>query len=244
MQFSTTQALPSTLKSDCLVVGVHEKAQLTRAAAQLNKACDGLIRALIKSGDMDGKPRSTRLLFNPPGIAAKRVLLVGLGPQDQAMSVAHYRDSVSAALNSLQGTGAGRAAFFLCEATVTGQDKRWQAAQIAQLACEASYRFDATKSKKPAARKLVAMNIASTLAADIAALRKGVQEGAAIGSGIALARELGDLPANVCTPTYLATEARKLGRSLGLAVEVMDRKAMEKLGMRTLLSVAQVKLHT
>ena len=239
MQFSTTKALPSSINTDCVVVGVHENAQLTRAAAQLDKASSGLIRALIKSGDMDGKPRSTRLLFNPPGIAAKRVLLVGLGPQGSAMQVAHYRDSVAAALNSLQGTGASKAAFFLCEATVAGHDKRWQAAQIAQLACEAGYRFDATKSKKPAARNLRALNIASTLAADIAALRKGVQEGAAIGSGITLARELGNLPANVCTPTYLANEAKKLGRSVGLTVEVMDRKAMEKLGMRTLLSVAQ-----
>ena len=75
MQFSTTKALPSSINSDCLVVGVHEKAQLTRAAAQLDKACGGLIRALVKAGDMDGKVRSTRLLFNPPGIAAKRVLL-------------------------------------------------------------------------------------------------------------------------------------------------------------------------
>ena len=157
MQFSTTKALPSSINTDCVVVGVHENAQLTRAAAQLDKASSGLIRALIKSGDMDGKPRSTRLLFNPPGIAAKRVLLVGLGPQGSAMQVAHYRDSVAAALNSLQGTGASKAAFFLCEATVAGHDKRWQAAQIAQLACEAGYRFDATKSKKPAARNLRAL---------------------------------------------------------------------------------------
>jgi leucyl aminopeptidase len=67
----------------------------------------------------------------------------------------------------------------------------------------------------------------------------GIREGLAIGGGMELARDLGNLPPNVCTPTYLAETAVRLGREWKLAVEVLDQKVMDKLAMGSLLSVSK-----
>ena len=74
---------------------------------------------------------------------------------------------------------------------------------------------------------------------DVAAAQAGVRQGAAIAHGMSLAKDLGNLPGNVCTPAYLAQAARDLAKQHKLAVQVLERKDMEKLGMGSLLSVAR-----
>jgi len=74
---------------------------------------------------------------------------------------------------------------------------------------------------------------------DAKAVQQGLARGHAIGAGVALARECANRPGNHCTPTYLGEQAKKLGKEYGLKVEVLDRKACEKLGMGSFLAVAQ-----
>jgi len=118
-------------------------------------------------------------------------------------------------------------------------------AQLVETALDASYRFDAIKRKPDAAEEKAAkkgikkLGIQITAAADVAAAESGLVDGKAIGAGVSLTKDLGNLPPNVCTPTYLAEQAQALASSYGFTVEVLEREAMQKLGMGSFLAVAQ-----
>ncbi|MEO7403961.1 MAG: leucyl aminopeptidase, partial [Burkholderiales bacterium] len=136
-------------------------------------------------------------------------------------------------------TGAKSATFCVLDLPVGKRSARWKARHAVMAIVEAAYRFHAMKSKKAEPRALAAVELVTTTRATLAEATRGTDEGAAIGAGMDLARDLGNLPGNVCTPTYLAQEATKLARAWRLEIDVLDRKEMEKLGMNTLLSVTR-----
>ncbi|HMH16638.1 MAG TPA: leucyl aminopeptidase [Burkholderiales bacterium] len=238
MEFSTKFAIPEKQPAACVAVGVFESRRLTGAADALDKAAHGQIREFLRSGDMDGKAGSTRLLYRVRGVAAERVLLVGLG-HEKEFGEKQYRDCARAAIAAIQETGARDACLYLAELQVPGRDAAWKARQLVLAAGDVAYRFDRMKSKKVAAKSLAHVCVSAAPKRDAAALERGVREGRAITAGMAFTRDLGNLPANVCTPTFLAEAAVKLGREWKLAVEVLERKDMDKLGMGSLLSVTK-----
>lgn len=238
MEFSTKVVAPEKLACACLVVGLFENKRLTAAAQIVDRASGGHLSALIEQGDLDGKVGSTRLLYRLTGIAADRVLVVGLG-KDQKISTKDFRDAARAAVTAVQGTGATNACLCLAEVPVAGRDAAWKARQIAIAAIDASYHFDAMKSRKATPRPLSKILVRADSAKEARAIELGIKQGQAIGAGMNLTRDLGNMPGNVCTPTYLAEQAVKLGKKWKLSVEVLDRSDMEELGMGTLLSVAR-----
>ncbi|MGB5082437.1 MAG: leucyl aminopeptidase [Burkholderiales bacterium] len=238
MEFNTKVAAPEKQSVACIAAGVFESRKLSPAADALDKASRGQIRELLRSGDMDGKSGATRLLYRVRGVAADRVLLVGLG-REKEFGERGYRDCARAAFAAVLDTGARDVSMYLTELPVPGREVAWKARQLVLAAADAGYRFDRMKSKKVEAKQLAHVSISAASKRDAADLDRGVMEGRAISEGMALARDLGNLPANVCTPAYLAETAVKLGREWKLAVEVLDQAAMEKLGMGSLLSVAR-----
>jgi leucyl aminopeptidase len=237
MEFSTKFAAPEKQQVACVAAGVFESRKLSGAADALDKAAHGQIRELLRSGDMDGKIGTTRLLYRVRGVAAERVLLVGLG-REKEFGEKEYRDCARAALAAVQETGARDASLYFAELEVPGRDAAWKARQLVLAAADITYRFDRMKSKKGEETSLVHVSISAVSKRD-AALERGMREGSAIAAGMTLARDLGNLPANVCTPTYLADTSVKLGREWKLAVEVLEQKDMEKLRMGSLLSVTK-----
>ena len=238
MEFSTKIAAPEKLQSACVVVGVYEPRKLSRAAESLDKAARGQLREVLRSGDMEGKAGATRVLYRVRGVAAERVLLVGLG-KEKEFGERQYRDCARAALAAVRETHARDAGVYLAELQVSGKDAAWKARQLVLAAADVTYRFDRMKSKKAEAGSLAQVVVASAAKSDAAGLERGARDGSAIAAGMSLTRDLGNLPANVCTPAYLAESAARLGREWKLAVEVLEQKDMEKLGMGTLLSVTR-----
>ena len=238
MEFSTKIAAPEKQKTACVVVGVFESRKPSRAASALDKAARGQLRELLRTGDMDGRAGSTRILYRVRGVSAERILLVGLG-KEKEFGERQYRDCARAALSTIRETGARDACVYLAELQIPGRDAAWKARQLVLAAVEVTYRFDQMKSKKANAGSLVHMAVSATSNHDASALERGVREGRAIAAGMSLTRDLGNLPANVCTPTYLAERAVKLAREWKLVVEVLEQKDMEKLGMGSLLSVTR-----
>jgi leucyl aminopeptidase len=238
VEFNTKFAAPEKQPTACVVAGVFESRKLSRAADALDKASRGQIRELLRSGDMEGKMGSTRVLYRVRGVAAERVLLVGLG-KEKDFGERQYRESARAALSAVRETGARDACLYLAELQVPNRDAAWRACQLVLAAIDVAYRFDRMKSKKAEAASLAHCVVSATLKLDAPALERGVREGRAIAAGITLTRDLGNLPANVCTPAYLAESAVSLGREWKLAVQVLEQKDMEKLGMGSLLSVTK-----
>jgi leucyl aminopeptidase len=238
VEFTIKAGAPEKLKSDCVVAGVYAGGDPSAAARSLDKASDGAIGALLARGELDDKAGATLMLHNLPGIAAPRVLLVSLGKADE-LTDKLYRDAVTAAAKQLAGTVAADAAFCLTDAELPHRDLAWRIAQAAQILEDSTYRCDELKSKRDESRKGVRKIAFLTKTKDTAPLEAAVRRGTAIAEGMALAKTLGNLPGNVCTPTYLATAARKLAKDHKIKVEVLDQGDMEKLGMGALLSVAR-----
>jgi leucyl aminopeptidase len=221
----------------CIAVGVYAGRKLSAAAGALDRAAQGTLSEVLRRGDMEGKLGATLLLYRLPGVAAERVLLVGLGPESDVHE-REYREAARAAVKAAQETGAGMLTLCFTDIRAGRRDALWKARQAALVAAECAYRFDSMKSKKSDPRALEHMELLTT-ARDAAAVTRGLRQGGAIGAGVSLAKDLGNLPGNVCTPAFLADQARKLARDWKLGVEVLERKDMEKLGMGSLLSVAQ-----
>jgi leucyl aminopeptidase len=221
------------IKTGCIVVGVFEEKKLSEFARELDRA--GALSAALKTGDVSGKPGSTLLLRGVSGVAAERVLLVGLG-KDEGISDRNFLSAVQAAARTLATLGANDAVLALPIEKLDKRDAAWAVRSAVLALREAAYRFDITKSKKDepqgGVRKL------AFLTADSGA-RAMLGQAQAIANGMDLARELGNLPSNICTPTYLAGAAKKLAKEFGFGLEVLDRKQLEALKMGSFLSVAK-----
>ena len=235
LEFSLNQTPPASASVDCVVVGAFADGALTPSAAALDAACGGKLKALVARGDVEGKTGRTSLLHDLDGITAPRVLVVGLGDAAK-FAVPQYIKAVGDAARALK-TGVVKSALFtLGEVPVKGRDAAWNIRTAAIAADHACYRYTATlgaKNKKREETGLVRFEIAGS---ESAALANGI----AIAAGVAFARELGNLPPNVCNPAYLAEEAQAFAaRSAGTECEVLDTAAMESLGMGSLLAVAR-----
>ena len=236
IQFSLASATPETEATPCAVVGVYEEKMLTSAAARIDEASGGAIKRLIDSGDINGKLGSSHVLFGLSGIAASRVLVVGLGEQKKLDGQRFQRASSDAA-RVLKGLPIASATSFLAEIDVPGRDLNWKVRTAALATDHAAYKYTATFKPKDKPRGDSFGAIA--FAADASA-RAALDQAAAIAAGVRQARELGNLPPNICNPAYIATQAQKYAdATAGVTCEVLDREQMQELGMGSLLGVAQ-----
>ncbi len=260
LMFTASNKPADRVTADCAAVGLFSTeagVELSSAARQADKATGGAISRAVKAGDFDGKAGATLLLRDVSGLQAPRILLVGLGPKD-AFREKQYADAVRAAVRAVTPLrGVKRLASFLTDLPVEGEgrDGRWRMATHITAAREASYVFDRYKSSGEAKGAKDTKAKAASAATPPAALREIemllpgdlrpteapalIAEAQALANGIELTKDLGNTPPNVCTPTHLAQTAKAMARQFGLKCTVLDRAAMEKLGMHSLLAVAQ-----
>jgi leucyl aminopeptidase len=240
MEFSVKSGNPEKQRSACVVVGVFEPRRLSPAAAQLDQASDGFISNLVRRGDMEGKPGQTLMLFNVPNTLCDRVLLVGCG-RERDFDLRQYRKAVTTATRVLNDGGSMEAVFYLTELGIRGHDTASRVTQAVMAAEGALYNFDRLKSKKQDQRRpLRKLVITVPSRRELADGEEAVRIGQAVAKGSALARDLGNLPGNVCTPTYLAEQAVALAKQhKKLKAKVLEQRDMEALGMGALLSVAR-----
>ncbi|HEY1608750.1 MAG TPA: leucyl aminopeptidase [Paraburkholderia sp.] len=227
-----------TAKSDCVVVGVFEAQTLSGAAFAIDAATGGLISRVVKAGDVDGKAGSTLFLPEVSGIGASRVLLVGLGRQD-AFGQKAYNEAAKAAWRAILGTKIAQVTFTLAQLPIKERSAEW-AVRAAILALRGeTYRFTQMKSKPDVTLRALRRVVFSVDAGDEKVAKLAAKQGAAIANGMDLTRDLGNLPGNVCTPTYLASAAKKLAKDWKLKVEVLGERQIETLKMGAFLAVTK-----
>jgi leucyl aminopeptidase len=239
IEFSIINDKPEKQVSNCLVVGVYELQKLSAAAQAINSASSDYIINILKRGDMEGKLDSTIMLHNVPGTQSERVLLVGLGKEAEFTEV-QYCKAVRASVKALASSGAREVCTYLAELPVKQLGMRWKVAHMTEVTLDATYQFNAFKSKKDEAKKSmqhVHINVAQMT--DVKESEAGLAAGLALAAGVSLTKDLGNLPPNVCTPTYLAEQAQLLGKLYGLKIEIIDRAEIEELGMGSFLGVTQ-----
>ena len=226
--------------SSCAVVGVHEDGELGAAARLIDAQIGGIVGKLIAAGDFAGKLGDTLLLAHPAGAAAERVLLAGLGPK-AGFGRKQYRRALLSSAQAVLKTGSADAAVYLAWHDVPGMDGHYRARAIAEIFSAAAYRIPDLKSgTKPKPSKLAEVRVAADSARSLRAMTSGVEIGTAIGNGSALARNLANLPPNVCTPTYMGQRAEELDRSWPrIKTKILDEAAIKALKMGCFLAVTQ-----
>ncbi|MFL0801643.1 MAG: leucyl aminopeptidase [Agarilytica sp.] len=242
MDFFAKNSDISKLKTQCAVVFTFNN-NLCPSAKILDDKHNQLLSQQIKSKDLDENAGSCAWVTVPNETSTpyQRVLLINLGKPSKAKTANISVKTWSKVANTLIAVAGSRAikdiAVFLDNITL--QDEAQSPLTLTKILSEAgvkaSYRYDATKNKVkgPVLQKVTAVTSA------LPAARKGLAYGKALGSGVNTARNLGNLPGNICTPSYLGTQAKRLAEKHSkLSVKVLGEKQMEKLGMGSFLSVS------
>ena len=237
MNFTIKTAALENLSTACLVLGVYQNKSLPDITAQADKATRKAISKIIAAGDISGSLGQSVLVHHPDGLRAKRILLVGLGKKTELDLKKFNRilDAVAVALKKYSLTDA---ADTLVNLPVKDADAGKLGALLARIMENSTYRYSHTKSDKGKKSALKKIDVYLADKTQRSALKKGLEVGSAVAAGMAVARELGNLPANICTPTYLGEQAVALGkRHKELKTKVLTEAQMKRLGMGSLLSV-------
>lgn len=242
MEYFVKSGNPEKQRVACVIVGIFDRRSPSEAAATIDQASEGAVATVMRRGDMDGKLGSTLILHNVAGTFADRVMLVGLG-KERNFDEAAFRKVQAAAARALRQTGAIDAVSYLTHLPVKNRDFHWNVAQAVLATEDVYYRFDECRGAKAReeapAPKLERYTFDVPRRSDLPAAERGLAEALATAKGVALARDLGNLPGNICTPTYLAEQAKKLAAQYPMKAKILEAADMEKLGMGALLSVAR-----
>jgi len=191
-------------------VGIFTDGVLSPAADVIDRASNGAIRAVMKS-EFTGAANSTLVLRDLSGVAAQRILLVGLGKQAEYSARVHAaaeKAFTSACISARVAEATSTLAAMACPGTTATDRARDAAAAVS----DATYHYDATFGKpNPDARPKLKKFSLLVARSDSAATALGLKQGAALGEGVSMARTLGNLPGNICTPTYLGETAKNWG---------------------------------
>lgn len=240
MQFNAKSGSFTSLRTPCLIAGVYQGGDLPESTREMDHASGGHISQLLGKGGFNGQSGRHLLLFGVPGLRAERLLLVGLGDPAK-FNLSLYRKAVYTAAKGLVDAGVREATTALAMLDLSDVVLSERARHLVEATEWQMYRFYEMKSKKPAdAPHLQKMTLLTASRSESTSINRAIAQGSAIAQGTQFARTLGNLPANVCTPTYLAGEARKLARKFSkLKTTVLSEADMKKLGMGTLLGVAR-----
>ena len=235
LEFTLNHLAPASADSGCVVVGVFADKSLTPAGQAVDDASQGRLVALLERGDIEGKTGRTALLHDLPGVTAPRVLVVGLGDKGK-FGVPQYLKAVADAARALKGGAGANALLTLSELEVAGRDNAWNIRQAVIAASHACYRYTATLGDKNKAKHDDSGLKSLAIAGDDAT---ALAQGEAIAAGVEFARNLGNLPPNICNPAYIAEQAQKFAAENGAESEILDEQQMQALGMGSLLAVAR-----
>jgi leucyl aminopeptidase len=238
MNYETTTRSASGIAADCLIIGIYERGKLGVAAQDIDDASGGWLAMQIRRGDVSSKLGKVSLLPAPEGIKAERLAVVGLGKFSE-FSAARFRKALGGALDSVRERKIKSLAIGLTLEDIADASPYYTARHSSELVSAATYVFDEMKSKResrPARLSKVTLLASTRKAANQAKL--GALHGDAIGQGASLAKDLGNLPPNVCTPSHLARVARKQADKIrNLETQVLSEAQIRKLGMGSFLSV-------
>ena len=236
MDFEIVNGDIESLETECLIIAIEADSTLSPAAKAADEASAGYISEILNGGDISGKNAESLLLHKVPGLSAKRVLLLGFGKEDERNN-RNFRKIVTAAMGIVKSTGVSSVTFALDCTLTDDADQYRQLRHLVEWSGAELYNYDETKSKKADPSKLEQIGIlVSEENSDLA--ETALLDGTAIVNGMSIARDLGNLPGNICTPTYLAEQALELDDEFeDLTATIVDEDEMAELGMHCLLSV-------
>lgn len=239
MEFSVKSGSPEKQRSACIVAGVYEPRRLSSVAEQLDKISDGYISALLRRGDLEGKPGQVLLLHHVPNVLSERVLLVGCG-KERDLDESQYRQIIEKTIATLNETGSMEAVCFLSELHVKARSTYWKVRQAVETTLNSLYTFEQLKSQpnemRRPLRRLV-FNVSTRR--ELAVGEKAIAHGMAIATGVSEAKNVANMPPNICNPAYLAEQAEQLADHPHVTFRKIGEEQMHELGMHSYLAVGR-----
>lgn len=236
MKFKLDASNVAKQRTDCVIVGIFDDGEMTTSAGELNKISKGFLQKLFKNGEFQGKSGQTLLLYSVPHVKTERVLLVGCG-KNSPLNARDYRKLMNVSVSALSNTKVAVITNFLTELEVEKYEFPWKIKQAAEVIRAATYRFDRFKSKKEPGLHL--KEIVLHAPAD-KATKTALKQGLAIADGVEYTKNLANQPSNICTPTFVAAQAKILAKDYpALSIKILEEKDMQKLGMNALLAVSK-----
>ena len=238
MESFTTTSAASRRAGSCIVVGVYAGGKAGHGAAAIDAASKGFIRQLVKDGDLSGQSGSSLLLTSVPGVRARRVLVVGLG-KSASFGVDAFKEANETVAATIKNSKISDIVSYLTLEDVAGTSAYYLARHTVEAIGNSLYSFTAMKSgrKKPV-NSLQKIGLAIGNRSDAGKAMRGAEHADAIVTGMTLARNLGNLPPNICTPAYLARSAQKISRQYkSVQTKVLGEAEIKRLGMHSFLSV-------
>ena len=230
---------PQKLQHTCIILGVYESGKLTPTAKIIDQASQGYITKIVKQDAFQAKLGQTLPIFRLANTPYDFVLLVGCG-KEGSLTPPQFRKAVMTAIKAASASKAKQATVYFTELDVKNQPLPWKVKQITEAAYEGLYRFDMFKTQKEPASLLNELIIHLPDSKQLKACEIALKQGQAIGNAVTFTKNLANLPSNICTPTFLAQQAKELAKShKGVSVKVFNEAAMKKMGMGALLGVAQ-----
>jgi len=226
------------ISSGSLIVGVYE-GPFTEELKIIDEVSNSQLRKLRKLGELKGKLGQGTYLPALSGIKAQRTYLIGCGKIGKKLSRQDGIKVLSKVVSAAISSKASTTFISIPKLNISGEGDDWVIQQLAFLCENNSYTYDAKlnkKNQKKVLLKRVSLSFNSSLST--AKLNRSIKVGLAIGRGSNAAKDLANLPGNVCTPSYLAKESRSAANKYSsLKCSVLGEKEMKKLGMDCLLSV-------
>ena len=240
MEFGVKSGSPEKQRSACIVVGVFEPRRLTTVAEQLDVISEGYISNLIRRGDLEGKAGQMLLLHHVPNVLSERVLLVGCG-KERELDERQYKQIVAKTITTLNETGSMEAVSFLTELHVKGRDTYWKVRQAVEAANASVYTFLQLKTKKGEPRRpLRKMVFNLPTRKDLPLGERAIEHAQAISKGVKVAKDVSNMPPNICNPKYLNEQSAQLVADFpNMTLDTVGEAQMAELGMHTYLAVGR-----
>ena len=208
------------------------------ATGAVDQALGGAISQLIDDGEIRGKASEMTLIHTFGRIGASRVLVAGLGKQEN-FSANTVRNVTGDACRFLRSRNISSACTIAHGAGIGGLQPQSAAQAMAEGALLGLYRFKHYLSSNGDDRELDELIVVEQDETQVAELQKGLRLGTIMAEASCLARDMANEPANVMTPTQMSEVARRVADAEGLEIEILDREDMEEKGMGALVGVAR-----
>ena len=221
--------------ADGIVLGLYENNEFSKSFNEIDLAAQGYLNRLIQSGELTGKLGQTLLLRDLPGVATKRVLIVGCGKKGE-LTERRYNQLIQSMLKALNNANIHEVVSYLTEIEIKDRDLYWNVRFAIEIIEHTNYHFDRFKSEKPESTALESL-IFNT---DCPQAQRAIAHAQAVSAGVKAARDIANMPPNICNPAYLAEQAKHLAAEFGaLSLEVIDETQMAELGMNAYLAVSR-----
>lgn len=237
MQYSLKSADPGKIECGCLVVFAFAE-QLSLEAKIIDTATDGALSSLLIDSGLSKKKSGSAMLYHPANVATGSVMLVQVG-EKAGLEISKLEKALAGAVTQARARPIESLLLCLASARPKGMALMDYFQFTARVCENTGYRYDTTKADDSPPSQLAGITLHTGKSKHLMPAHRALKLGLAISHGESLARQLANLPANICTPSYLAEQAKVLGKAHDLKVKILDEEKMEKLGMGALLSVSK-----